>query len=40
MIRAIKRLWRWVWRSSQTGRFVPRSYAEAHPDVTQKERVE
>ena len=34
---ALKRLFRY--RSSQTGRFVTRQYAEKHPDVTEKERL-
>lgn len=29
-----------IWRSSITGRFVSRAYAEQHPDTTQKERID
>lgn len=32
-------LGRIIYRSSQTGRFVSKSYAEKHPDVTEKERL-
>jgi hypothetical protein len=35
---AVKRLFRY--RSSVTGRFVPREYAELHPHETQRERVD
>ena len=36
----LKRLWRWIFRSSQSGRFVSRDYAERHPDVTSREKVD
>ncbi len=39
MIKALKRAWRWLFRSAQTGRFVSKKYAEKHPDVTTKERL-
>lgn len=29
-----RRVKRWLYRSSVTGRFVSRDYAEAHPDTT------
>lgn len=35
---AAKALLHWRYRSSQTGKFVTREYAEHHPDVTEKER--
>lgn len=35
----LKRLWRYVFRSSETGRYVTEEYAKEHPDTTQKERV-
>jgi hypothetical protein len=28
-----------IWRSSITGKFVSRDYAEAHPDTTTREKV-
>lgn len=40
MIEAIKtfvRKW-WAYRSSRTGKFVTRDYAERNPDTTQRER--
>lgn len=40
MIGKLKRLLKaiWRWRSSITGKFVSKSYAEKHPDTTEKER--
>jgi len=38
--RAVGRLLHWRYRSSITGKFVPRNYAESHPDTTQRERAE
>lgn len=37
LIRAVRRTVN-RWRSSITGRFVTKDYAEANPDTTQKER--
>jgi hypothetical protein len=37
MIRKLLRAVRRLWRSSVTGRFVSRDFAEAHPDTTQQE---
>jgi hypothetical protein len=37
-LNAVKRLFRY--RSSVTGRYVPREYAELHPNETQRERVD
>lgn len=34
----IRKLFRWLWRSAITGRFVSRDYAKAHPDTTTKEK--
>jgi hypothetical protein len=39
MFHHVKKLVRWLWRSSITGRFVSRKYAEKHGDTTVKERV-
>lgn len=39
MIKQIAKLFRWVWRSAITGKFVSRKYAEEHPETTTKERV-
>jgi len=36
LFRAVKRF---IFRSSQTGRFVSRDYAAKHPDVTERERI-
>lgn len=38
ILAAIKRLFRF--RNSMTGRFVSKRFAEKHPDVTIKERIE
>lgn len=35
----IRKLFRWLWRSAVTGRFVSRAEAEAHPDTTTRERI-
>lgn len=35
----VKRLIRWIYRSSITGKFVTRKYAEKHPDITVRERL-
>lgn len=37
MISKLRKLIRWLYRSAQTGRFVSKTYAEKHPDVTTKE---
>jgi hypothetical protein len=36
----IKSMLRWRWRSSETGRFVTKDYAEKHPATTQRERAD
>lgn len=38
--RLLETIRRFRYRSSMTGRFVSREYAEKHPDVTEKERME
>lgn len=38
--RLLEAIRRFRYRSSMTGRFVSREYAEKHPDVTEKERME
>jgi hypothetical protein len=38
MITKLLKAVRWLWRSSITGRFVSRKYAEKHGDTTVKER--
>jgi hypothetical protein len=35
----IRRLFRWLWRSAVTGRFISRDEAEAHPATSVRERV-
>jgi len=40
MLNVLKKLFRWVYRSAVTGKFVSKEYAEAHPDSTVKEKVE
>jgi len=40
MLNALKKLFRWVYRSAITGKFVSKEYAEAHPDSTVKEKVD
>ena len=37
--RALKKLVSWRYRSSVTGKFVKREFAEAHPDTTQREKI-
>lgn len=37
MIRTLKRLW-YRFRSSITGKFVSKDYADKHPDTTQREK--
>ena len=39
MLNALKKLFRWVYRSAVTGKFVSEEYAKEHPDTTTKERV-
>jgi hypothetical protein len=39
MIGRLFRYVRHVWRSSVTGRFVKRDYAEAHPETTEEQRI-
>jgi hypothetical protein len=39
MLNALKKLFRWVYRSAVTGKFVSKEYAEEHPDSTVKERL-
>lgn len=38
MIRHIKKLARWLWRSAITGKFVSKDYADAHKDTTVREK--
>jgi hypothetical protein len=35
----IRKLFKRLWRSAITGRFVSRKYAEGHPETTVSERV-
>lgn len=37
---AVKRLFFWRYRSSVTGEYVTREYAERNPDTTQRERID
>jgi hypothetical protein len=34
----IRRLFRWLWRSAITGRFISRKEAETHPETSVKEK--
>jgi hypothetical protein len=34
----IRRLFRWLWRSAITGRFISREEAEEHPETSVKEK--
>lgn len=38
MLKHVKKLFRYLWRSAVTGKFVSRKYAEEHPDTTTRER--
>jgi hypothetical protein len=36
----VRALLKWRWRSSITGRYVTKEFAETHPDTTQREKVQ
>lgn len=39
MLKFLKKVFRYVYRSALTGKFVSKEYAEAHPETTFKDRL-